>query len=296
MAELTSRPFGRTKEGQDVALWTLRAGEYAAQVLTYGGILRSFTVPAPGGSRDIVLGCETLEQYEGQDKYFGALVGRVANRIGGASFDLNGKRYPLAANNGPNCLHGGVRGFNQAVWQAREENGTLVLTHVSPDGEEGFPGTLKVQVTYSLEADGSLALDYRAESDADTLCSLTNHSYFNLLGHKAGTLAGQQIQILADAITETDESSTPPGALLPVEGTPFDLRQPRDILEGLSMSHPQLTLGNGYDHNFVLHRQPRGPLKLAARAEGGGLRLDCFTTQPGLQFYTANFLDGTPGK
>ena len=296
MAQLSCRPFGRTKEGQDVALWTLRAGEYAAQVLTYGGILRSFTVPAPGGSRDIVLGCETLEQYEGQDKYFGALVGRVANRIGGASFDLGGKHYPLAANNGPNCLHGGVRGFNQAVWQAREENGTLVLTHVSPDGEEGFPGTLKVQVSYSLEADGSLALDYRAESDADTLCSLTNHSYFNLLGHKSGTLEGQQIQILADAITETDENSTPTGMLIPVEGTPFDLRQPRDILEGLSMSHPQLTLGNGYDHNFVLHRQPRGPLKLAARAEGGGLRLDCFTTQPGLQFYTANFLDGTPGK
>ena len=296
MARLSCRPFGRTKEGQDVALWTLRAGGYAAQVLTYGGVLRSFTVPVSGGSRDIVLGCETLEQYQSQDKYLGALVGRVANRIGGASFDLNGRHYPLAANNGPNCLHGGIHGFHEAVWQAREENGTLVLTHVSPDGDEGFPGMLKVQVTYSLEADGSLTLDYWAESDADTLCNLTNHSYFNLLGHKAGTLEGQQVQIFADAITETDENSTPTGVLLPVEGTPFDLRQPRDILEGLSMAHPQLTLGNGYDHNFVLHRQSCGPLRLAARAVGGGLRLECLTTQPGLQFYTANFLDGTLGK
>ena len=277
-------------------LWTLEAGAYTAQVLTYGGILRSFTVPAPEGARDIVLGCDTLAQYEAQDKYLGALVGRVANRIGGAAFDLNGVRYPLAANNGPNCLHGGVHGFNEAVWSAREENGALVLTHVSPAGEEGFPGTLKVQVTYSLTEDGALTLDYEAESDADTLCNLTNHAYFNLLGHGAGTLAGHSIEIFADAITEADGKSTPTGALLPVEGTPFDLRKPRDILAGLAMEHPQLTLGNGYDHNFVLHSTPVSPLSLAARAEGGGLALECLTTQPGLQFYTANYLDGVAGK
>ena len=277
-------------------LWTLRAGEYAAQILTYGGILRSFTVPAPERARDIVLGCDTLEQYQAQDKYLGALVGRVANRIGGASFDLGGKHYNLAANSGPNCLHGGVHGFNEAVWQVHEEHGSLVLTYTSPNGEEGFPGTLKVQVTYALDPDGALSLDYQAESDADTLCSLTNHSYFNLLGHDAGTLAGQQIQIFADAITETGESSTPTGALMPVDGTPFDLRRPREISSGLGMAHPQLTRGHGYDHNFVLHRQPRGPLQLAARASGGGLHLECYTTQPGIQFYTANFLDGIAGK
>ena len=296
MADVTKTPFGVTSDGQPVELWTLRAGAYAAQVLTYGGILRSFTVPAPGGSRDIVLGCETLEDYETQDKYLGALVGRVANRIGGAAFELNGKRYALAANSGPNCLHGGVRGFNQAVWRAREENGALALTHVSPDGEEGFPGTLEVQVTYALGADGALRLDYRARSDADTLCNLTNHSYFNLLGHDAGTLAGQRAEIFADAITQADENSTPTGVLLPVEGTPFDLRKPRDFLEGLSMDHPQLTLGNGYDHNFVLHAAPVSPLSPAARVTGGGLALECLTTQPGLQLYTANYLDGTPGK
>ena len=296
MAELTWQPFGLTADRREVELWTLRAGQYAAQVLTYGGVLRSFTVPASEGSRDIVLGCETLEQYETQDKYLGALVGRVANRIGEASFDLNGKTYPLAANNGPNCLHGGIRGFNQAVWEAGEENGALVLSHTSPDGEEGFPGTLKVRVTYTLTADGVLTLDYRAESDADTLCNLTNHSYFNLLGHAHGSLEGQRIQVWADAITETDADSTPTGVLLPVDGTPCDLHRPAEFLKGLAMEHPQLTLGNGYDHNFVLSRQPRSPMRLAARVTGGGLCLECYTTQPGLQLYTANYLDGTPGK
>lgn len=213
MTEVTKASFGATPDGRLVDVWTLRAGGYAAQVLTYGGILRSLTVPAPGGSRDIVLGCETLEDYEKQDKYFGALVGRVANRIGGAAFELNGKSYPLAANSGPNCLHGGVRGFNQAVWQAREVDGSLVLTHVSPDGDEGFPGTLEVRVTYSLTADGVLRLDYWAKSDADTLCNLTNHSYFNLLGHDAGTLAGQQVEIFADAI-DLLLSETEAGALI----------------------------------------------------------------------------------
>ena len=174
MAELIRQPFGLTSDRREVDIWTLRAGRYAIQVLTYGGILRSWMVPAPEGSRDIVLGCETLAQYEAQDKYLGALVGRVANRIGGASFELNGVTYHLAVNNGPNCLHGGLHGFNEAVWKAREEDGVLVLSYVSPAGEEGFPGTLRVQVTYTLTEEGALTLDYQAESDADTLCNLTN--------------------------------------------------------------------------------------------------------------------------
>ncbi len=296
MANVSCQSFGKTKEGQEVDLWTLCAGDYSIQVLTYGGILRSFCVPAAEGSRDIVLGCETLEEYEAQDRYFGALIGRVANRIGGACFDLNGKHYPLAANNGPNCLHGGLRGFDRAVWEAREEDGSLVLTLHSPDGEEGFPGALEVQVTYSLTEDGTLTLDYQARSDQDTLCNLTNHSYFNLLGHAHGSLGDQKIQILADAITEMDENSTPTGTILPVEGTPFDLREPVEIGKGLAMDHIQLKMGNGYDHNFVLHHQPKGPMKLAARATGGGLCLECRTTQPGIQFYTANFLEGDAGK
>ena len=296
MAELKKIPFGTTPAGEEVDLWTLRAGGHRVQVLTYGGALRSWLVPAPGGPRDILLGCTTLAQYEAQDKYLGALVGRVANRIGGAAFELGGVRYPLAANSGPNCLHGGIHGFNEAVWKAREEDGALALTHVSPAGDEGFPGTLKVQVTYALTEEGALTLDYWAQSDADTLCNLTNHAYFNLMGHDAGSLAGHSAAIFSSAITEADETSVPTGRLLPVEGTPFDLRQPRDILAGLAMEHPQLSLGNGYDHNFVLHGEPCGPLAPAARVTAGGLALECLTTQPGLQFYTANYLDGTPGK
>lgn len=296
MTEFMRQPFGVTADGQAVEQWTMRADQYVAQVLTYGGVLRSFTVPSPDGSRDIVLGYNSLAEYEAQDKYLGALVGRVANRIGGAAFDLNGVHYPLAANNGPNCLHGGSRGFDRAVWKAQVENSTLVLTHISPAGEEGFPGTLEVKVTYSLTVDGVLSLDYQAKSDADTLCNLTNHSYFNLLGHAYGSLEGQQVEIRADAITETDADSTPTGVLLPVEGTPFDLRSPRDFLQGLAMEHPQLTLGNGYDHNFVLRTEPVSPLEPVAWVTGGGLCLECCTTQPGLQLYTANYLDGSPGK
>ena len=296
MTEFSHQPFGITADGQAVEQWTLRAGSYAAQVLTYGGVLRSFTVPSPDGSRDIVLGYDSLAEYEAQDKYLGALVGRVANRIGGAAFDLNGVHYSLAVNNGPNCLHGGLRGFDRAVWKAQVENNALVLRHVSPAGDENFPGTLEVQVSYTLTDDGALTLDYQAKSDADTLCNLTNHSYFNLLGHAHGSLEGQQVQVFADAITETDADSTPTGVLLPVEGTPFDLRTPRDFLQGLAMEHPQLTLGNRYDHNFTLHTTPVSPLEPAARVCGGGLCLECSTTQPGLQLYTANYLDGSAGK
>lgn len=296
MSEWTQKPFGRTADGRPVDLWTLQDGGYRIQVLSYGGILRSFQVPAPEGSRDLVLGCDTLAEYEAQDKYLGALVGRVANRIGGAAFDLDDRHYSLAANNGPNCLHGGLKGFNQAVWQVQAEDGALTLSLLSPDGEEGFPGDLEASVTYRLTETGDLTLEYRAISSRTTLCSLTNHSYFNLLGHQAGTLAGQQIQIFSDAITEADADSLPTGRLLPVAGTPFDLREPTDFLSGLSGSHPQLTLGNGYDHNYVLHRLPADTLRLCARAFGGGLSLECWTTQPGLQLYTANYLDGIRGK
>lgn len=296
MAELNAQPFGVTAEGRNVEQWTLRSGEYCVQVLTYGGTLRSYIVPAPEGRRDIVLGCDSLAQYEAQDKYFGGLVGRVANRIGGACFDLGGRRYVLAANSGLNCLHGGIRGFHRAVWAAREEKGTLVLTYISPEGEEGFPGELKVQVTYSLAPDGALTLNYWAQSSADTLCSLTNHSYFNLMGHAWGSLEGQKIQILSDAITEIDENGIPTGRLLPVKNTPFNLRAPRDFFQGLGLWHPQMELGKGYDHNFVLNRERVSPLRPAARVFGGELCLECFTTQPGLQLYTANFLSGDPGK
>ena len=296
MAGWSKEPFGYTAAGEPVWRWSAQAGGYMAQVLTYGGVLQRFVVPAPDGPRDIVLGFDTLADYEAQDKYIGALVGRVANRIGGASFQLGGRTYQLHANNGPNCLHGGLRGFDRAVWQARQEGESLVLSHTSPDGEEGFPGELWAEVRYTLSSAGALTLEYLARSSRDTLCNLTNHTYFNLAGHAAGSLEGQCIQIAADSITPTDETSVPTGALMPVEGTPFDLRKKIPILQGIAGKHPQLELGNGYDHNFILRHRPAGPLALAAIASGAGLKLTCSTTQPGLQFYTANYLDGEQGK
>lgn len=296
MTEITLRPFGKTSGGQDVTACILRAGEYSVQVLTLGGIIQSFIVPAPDGPRDIVLGCDTPEQYEAQSNYLGAMIGRVANRIGGAAFLLNGRKYLLDANDRGNCLHGGIHGFDSVLWKIGIRDGVLTLSYVSSDGDGGFPGTLHVQISYSLSESGVLTLDYLAQSDVDTLCNLTNHSYFNLLGHSAGTLEGQQVQIFADAITAIDRNGIPSGELLRVEGTPFDLRQPTDISESIYDQHPQIKAGAGYDHNFVLHHRPCGPLQLAARAFGGGLCLECLTTQPGLQLYTANGMDRTVGK
>ena len=296
MTRWTRTTFGHTAAGDPVDCWTGEAGRYAVELLTYGGTLRSFRVPAPEGRRDILLGFDSVGDYEAQDKYMGATVGRVANRIAGASFPLDGRIYPLAANNGPNCLHGGTSGFDRKLWTAVPAGEALTLARRSPDGEEGFPGMLEVRVTFSLTETGALSIDYRAESDQDTLCSLTTHGYFNLLGHGAGSLTGQNVQILADWIGTIGPESTPTGRLLPVEGTPFDLRTPTAFLDGLAQAHPQMTLGNGYDHNFILHGQTVGPLRRAAVVTGGGLKLVCETTQPGLQLYTANFLSGERGK
>ena len=296
MGEWIRAPFGRTAAGEEVFAWTIRAGGYSARVLSLGGILQSFSVPAPEGERDIVLGFDTPGEYEAQDKYIGALVGRVANRIGGAAFTRGGVRYPRAANSGPNGLPGGLRGFDRALWQGEARGEELVLSLRSPDGEEGFPGELEVRVTYRLSPEGELSIGYFARSDRDTLCNLTNHSYFNLAGHGAGSLEGQSIRVNAGAFTAIDATGVPTGEPLPVEGTPFDLRRGRPFLEGLGESHPQLTLGTGYDHNFVLHTAPAGPLAPAAEVRGAGLVLACETTQPGLQLYTANFLAGERGK
>ena len=297
MEERSRRPFGTMPDGTQVEEITLRSGGLTAGILTYGGAVRTLTVPGRSGAAvDVALGFDSLEDYRRQDKYLGALVGRVANRIGGARFSLGGREYPLAANNGENHIHGGLAGFDRQVWQVEEAGADrLVLSLFSPDGQEGYPGDLSVRVAYTLSPEG-LSIAYWARSSRDTLCNLTNHSYFNLLGHAHGSLEGQRIQMWADAITETDGDSVPTGTLLPVEGTPFDLRDPVEFLHGLSLEHPQLTLGNGYDHNFVLSRQTHSPMRLAAKAAGGGMSLECWTTQPGIQLYTANYLDGTPGK
>ena len=240
MTELTSRPFGATAEGTPVECWTLdNHNGMTAEVLTYGGILRTLTVPSPTGPRDVVLGLDTVADYEANPgPHLGALVGRVAGRIKDAFFTLGDKEYRLTANAAPNCLHGGERGYAKRVWQAGAVDGKLVLTYFSPDGEEHFPGNLKVKVVYALTADNALTIEYFAQTDAETIVNLTNHSYFNLSGHGAGSVGNHTAQFFADYITENGPGKVPSGAIVGVGGTPFDLREPKLLAPGLAGGPP----------------------------------------------------------
>ena len=293
------RLFGLLPDGRAVEELTLRSGALSCSILTYGGAVRTLTVPDRAGRPvDVVLGFDRLEDYLAQDGYLGALVGRYANRIGGSRFTLNGVEYPLAANDGPNHLHGGLIGFDKQIWTVETLGGSsVVLSLLSPHGQEGYPGTLAVQVTYTL-TNGGLTIDYLARCDQDTICNLTNHSYFNLSGHSSGNVGGQYIQICADCYTPTDSRSIPTGAIAPVAGTPMDLRQPRPIGAGWDQPYPQLTLASGYDHNWVLNGWD-GSLHPAAHAwsPDTGIALEVLTTLPGVQFYSGNYLsDCLAGK
>ncbi len=291
----TSRPFGETQRGEKVTYWSLRNDSgMTAEILDYGATLRALWVPTDRGLRDVVLGFDNVAGYEKQNAYIGATVGRVANRIGGAGFVLDGREYTVSANEGANCLHGGLSGFDQKIWSGEADGQSVVFTRISPDGEEGFPGTVTVRVRYTLTQTNGLRLDYEAQSDGPTPLSLTNHSYFNLNG--GGTVEGHGVKILADYITEHGPDGVPTGKLLPVAGTPFDLRNSKLLSLGLKSAHPQILSGSGYDHNFVLHTEPVGPLRPVAVVEGEDLRLCCSTTQPGLQLYTANHLAAVVGK
>lgn len=284
MADMTGKPFGVMPDGTPVTELILADGDCSCGVLTYGGALRSLTVPGRDGQPvDVLLGFDTLEDYRSQDKFLGALIGRYANRIGSSRFSLGGKEYPLRANDGPNHLHGGPVGFDKQVWEvkARSEN-TLTLALESPDGQEGYPGTLSVTVTYTLR-EGALTIDYRAVSDKTTLCNLTNHAYFNLGGHGSGSIAGQQFQLLASRYTPVVTGAIPTGTVEPVEGTPMDLRSPQPLGE------------REYDHNWAIDGWDK-TLRPAARvwSPQTGIQMEVLTTMPGIQFYTGNFLDGCP--
>lgn len=290
------RFFGSMPGGSAVELLTLCRGLLSCSVLTYGGALQSLTVPDRNGAPvDVLLGFDSLEDYLAQDKYIGALVGRCANRIGGARFSLNGKDYPLAKNAGSNHLHGGLTGFDKQLWTvtAMTENSLTLELH-SPDGQEGYPGALTVRVTYTLEETG-LSIDYWAESSQDTLCNLTNHAYFNLSGHDSGPVLDQLIQIPARFYTPTDSGSIPTGEIASVEGTPMDLRSALPIGRHINEDFPQLQMAGGYDHNYVLEG-PQGSLRPVARAwsPDTGILLEALTSLPGLQFYAGNFLKGCP--
>jgi aldose 1-epimerase len=291
-----SRHFGQTQSGEAVDLYTLiNSRGMEAAISTYGGVVVSLKVPdRTGAPGDVVLGFDNLEGYLKPNPYFGAIVGRYGNRIAHGQFTLDGVEYVLAKNNGENSLHGGIRGFDKRLWTARHGRQTLELTYLSKDGEEGFPGNLSTTVTYTLTDNNELRVDYSATTDKDTVVNLTNHSYFNLAGQGNGDVLGHQVTIFADRFTPVDKTMIPTGELRNVQGTPFDFRRPHAIGERINTGDEQLQLGRGYDHNFVLNRTGSG-LELAARVSEPktGRVLEVLTTEPGVQFYTANFLDGT---
>ena len=280
--------FGTTKKGEAVERWWLEnANGTKAAVLTYGATLQSLIFRGT----DVVLGFENMEGYERQDAYVGAVIGRYANRIGGGQFTLNGKEYDLYINNGPNHLHGGKEGFDKKIWRAAEQADGLHLFYLSADGEENYPGMLEVEVRYYLDEEDSLWITYRAKTDKDTVVNLTNHAYFNLDGHAAGSLDNHSVRIFADYFTENDENCLPTGKILSVAGTPMDFRKMRPMTERIAEDDVQLKRGNGYDHNWVISGSG---FRKCAEAMGTGIFMEAWTDQPGMQFYTANYL--TPEK
>jgi aldose 1-epimerase len=291
---VTKQAFGKTSEGTPVDLYTLADGKIEARIITYGGIVVSLRTPDRNGKLDdVVLGCDTAEQYEKQTAHFGGIVGRYANRIAHGSFQLDGHTYSIPKNDGDNALHGGIRGFDKMVWQGKQIPDGVELTYVSKDGEQGFPGTLTTVVRYTVSG-SALHMDYSATTDKDTVLNLTNHSYFNLAGQGKGDILGHVLKIDASRITPVDATLIPTGELKPVEGTPFDFRTPHKVGERIDADDPQLRLGHGYDHNFVLDH-PANELAEAAEVyePTTGRILKVLTTEPGLQFYTGNFLDGS---
>ena len=292
---IEKRLFGRTSDGKNVDCYTLEDAGYSMEVLTYGGAIRSLVVPIHGGVRDVALGFDDVAAYEAHTCFFGAIIGRVANRIGGASFSLNGKEYIIEKNDGPNSLHGGYRGFDKQVWQARIDADALVLTYTEKGKEHGYPGELSAEVRYSLQ-NGIVLIDYKATCDEDTPINLTNHNYFNLGGHNSGGIEGHKLQIIADFITPIDDTLIPTGELMDVKGTPLDFTKPRTIGDDIDSSNEQIKLGGGYDHNFVLSKETVRNLSLAAELEFDGLKMQCLTTLPGVQFYSGNFLTDMDGK
>jgi aldose 1-epimerase len=297
--------FGKTPDGEAVELYVLtnRSGAQAA-IITFGGAVASLKVPdRTGKMADVVLGYDTLEGYVNDKSSFGPIIGRYANRIGHAQFSLDGKSYKLAKNNGENSLHGGIKGFSKQVWAAEQHSAkdgqSLELSYLSKDGEEGFPGNLNVTVTYTLTDANALRIEYSATTDKMTVVNLTNHSYFNLAGEGSGDILGTMLTIQADKFTPVDAGMIPTGELRSVQGTPFDFRQPTAIGVRILQGDEQLKLGNGYDHNFVVRDGGGASAVLAARAvdPSSGRVLEVWTTEPGVQLYTGNFLDGTtPGK
>ena len=299
---VTRERFGTTDCGEAVSVFTLKnAHGMALRVTDYGGIILTLLVPDKNGRLDdVVLGYDSLTGYLRSSPYFGALIGRYGNRIAHGRFTLDGKAYTLATNNGPNHLHGGLRGFDKVVWDVapfeHPDSVGLVLRYTSPNDEEGYPGTLRTTVTYTLTSANELVFDYSATTDRATPVNLTQHSYFNLEGDGKGDILGHVVTLNADRFTPVDSTLIPTGELKSVAGTPFDFRKPTPIGARIDQDDVQLRYGPGYDHNFVLNKSGDGhEPTFAARVyePATGRVMEIYTTEPGLQFYSGNFLDGT---
>jgi aldose 1-epimerase len=296
----TRADFGTMPDGTPVDLYTLtNVNGLVAEITTYGGAIVSLLVPDRDGNLgDVVLGFDTLDDYITRSPFFGCITGRYANRIGGARFTLNGVEYVLEQNEGENHLHGGSKGFDKVVWDAQAQGGDdgpeLSLTYLSEDGQGNYPGNLSVEVVYTLTDDDELRIDYLATTDKDTIVNLTNHTYFNLADGGAGDILGHELMIAADRFTPVDERSIPTGELRSVESTPLDFRQSMAIGARIDQSDEQLRYGGGYDHNFVLN-SGGGELALAVRVQDPvtGRVMEVYTTEPGVQLYTGNFLTGS---
>jgi len=295
MHPVQKEPFGKTKDGAEVEIYTLTNGTITAKVMTYGAILTHLVAPdSKGAPADVVLGFDNLDGYLAGHPYFGATTGRYANRIAKGKFTLEGKEYTLATNNAPNHLHGGNIGLDKRVWKAAVVPGqdpSVRFTYRSPDGEEGYPGNLDIEVTYTLTRDNGIQIDYAATTDKPTPVNLTNHSYFNLAGAGSGDILGHELFLAADQYTPVDATSIPTGEIRAVQGTVMDFTKPTPIGERIARVGGD---PGGYDHNYVLRNQD-GSLALAARVREprSGRVLEVHTTEPGIQLYTGNYLDGT---
>jgi aldose 1-epimerase len=299
-AGIIKKPYGALPDGREVEFYVLTNDNgLQVSITNYGGIVTSLTAPDRNGRfADVVLGFDGLDGYLAGHPYFGAIIGRYGNRIAGGKFTLDGQSYELARNNNGNHLHGGIAGFDKALWRAapdfHPDGPRLGLTYVSADGEEGYPGQLDLTVDYTLTQDDELRIDYRATTDKPTHVNLTNHSYFNLAGQGAGDILGHELTINADHFTPVDDGLIPTGEIRCVTGTPMDFREPTAIGARIFDDDEQLRFGGGYDHNFVLNGSD-GSLSMAARVSepGTGRVVEVFTTEPGVQLYTGNFLDGS---
>lgn len=296
-AQIDKQLFG-TVDGKEIFLYTLKnSSGMDVKISNYGGVITQIKVPDRNKKfDDVVLGFDNLEGYQTNTSYFGALIGRYGNRVAHGRFQLDGKTYQIPTNDGPNSLHGGTTGFNKRIWDAKEINGkegpALELHYLSPDGEMGFPGNLNVTVRYTLEKKNALRLDYSATTDKDTVLNLTNHSYFNLAGAGSGTILKHILTIKADHYTPVDETLIPNGAIEPVAGTPFDFRRATEIGSRINQDDEQLKFGKGYDQNFVLNEPNLNQMAVKVEEPASGRTLEVYTDQPGVQFYTGNFLDG----